>query len=174
MSNDQQFLSFKGLKYYNPSEGWNEINDTKVSYINRASKLDSRGQQNLTEPMESIKVPTEARGMFFDQLMKDLLDRVCADNSDELSSIWNDIVEEIDLLEQYFSTKHELLKQLNVLDQEANELRATIISHLDKVQALADQQVFTANLRARISTVAQSRLLIKLEKVETELTESGV
>lgn len=174
MSNDHQFLSFKGLKYYNPNEGWNEVNDPQKSYINPIHKTEHLRQPELKEPTKSVKIPIYSKSMFFDPLTKDLLDRVCIDASDALSTIWRDITDEIDLLEQYFSTRRELIEQVNMLDQETKVLQATITEQLDQVQELADQQIFTANLRAKISAVAQSRLLGKLEKVDVEKNKQDV
>ena len=174
MSDDHQFLSFKGLKYYNPNKGWNQLIDTQQSYFNLIPKTASLSQPELLHPIESVKAPPHSASVFLDPLMKDLLDRVCVDSSDALSTIWKEIADEIDLLEQYFSTRCELLEQMTLLDQESNELRAAIIVHLDEAQELANQQIFAANLRAKISVVAQSRLLVKLEKVGAETIKPDV
>jgi hypothetical protein len=174
MSNDHQFLSFKGLKYYNPNEGWNQLNDPQKSYFNPIHKPEHLKQSELKELTKTVTTSIDSKSIFFDPLMKDLLDRVCVDASDALSTVWKDIADEIDLLEQYLSTKRELIEQMNILDQEANELSATIIEHLDEAQELADQQIFTASLRAKISAVAQSRLLVKLDKVGVQKNKQDV
>jgi hypothetical protein len=174
MSNDYQFLSFRGLKYYNPKKGWNEFDDTQKINIKPMPKTVSLNHPELQQPTESVKVNLHTTSTFFDPLMKDLLDRVCADSSDALSTIWKNIVAEIDLLEQYGSTRRELLEQMTLLDQETNELRATITGYLNEAQEIADQQIFTANLRAKISAVAQSRILGKIKTVGAEKIKPDV
>jgi len=58
--------------------------------------------------------------------------------------------------------QRELKERLQKLDQDLNDLRGTILSHLSDEQQAADQQLSSARLRAEVSALAQTKLAAKL------------
>lgn len=164
MMNDNFFLAFKGLKFYNPVKGWKNIE------INNSNEDD----ENLCRPNESAKVGEgDSEGLICDPLMKDLFERLCLDSSDPLAVIWSEISDEIDLFQQYLTAKKNLVDQIGLIDQEINSLHEAIITHLDEAQELAIQQISTVNLRVKISAVAKSRLLVKFKKLNKTVAEQS-
>lgn len=165
MFSDRHFLSFKGLKHYSPGVGWTQLDDSQERIMNQKSHDGFSCGAESEKYEKFIGNQYYSENVLFDPLMKDLLDRICHDFSDDLSIVWRNIVDEIDLLEQSVDAKRNLLEQITALDQEAIALQKTIINRLSEAQELASRQLSVAGLRAKISSVAESRLLVKLERL---------
>jgi len=169
MSNEPQFLSFKGLKQYTPEEGWGQVNAILQSHTQQAAQAPTPSQP---QPRQEVpdNVPTltehadehERSSPIFDPLINELFEQLRVAPSDELTQTWRTIAAEVNLLTQRMALQRELKERLAKLDQDLLDLRSTILSHLSDVQHAADQQLTSARLRSEVSALAQSKLAAKL------------
>lgn len=174
MSTEPQFLSFKGLKQYSPDDGWGQVNALLQSHARAAASppetaASPRTQYapekvpTLTETQESVASPASAAPMF-DPLISELFDQLRVAPSDELTQTWRTIAAEVNLLTQRMALQRELQDRARKLELDLVDLRASIMSHLQDVQHVADQQLTSARLRSEVSALAQSKLAAKLNQ----------
>ena len=188
MSSEPQFLSFKGLKQYTPEDGWGQVNailqthtqQAPAAHVHQPSSAPFQ-QQAPQQPMQHGTQPyfngvpdnvptltetpdaTDANASpMFDPLIHELFEQLRVPPSDELTQTWRTIAAEVNLLTQRMALQRELRERLQKLDQDLNDLRGTILSHLADVQHAADQQLSSARLRAEVSALAQTKLAAKL------------
>jgi hypothetical protein len=191
MSNEPQFLSFKGLKQYTPEEGWaqvsamlephmqggaaqpNEMARPAPSYAHTAKpvhqampdiSLDLPTLTETAEPPPKHQGRDQENAPMFDPLISELVDQLKVPPSDELTQTWRTIAAEVNLLTQRMALQRELQERLQKLDLDLVELRGTIMEHLRDVQHAADQQLSSARLRAEVSALAQTKLTAKLNR----------
>jgi hypothetical protein len=184
MSNEPQFLSFKGLKQYTPEMGWGQVNEilqTHTQQPNTASQMHApshapfqpqaphNGPRHYDGAPDNVPTLTEtpedsdhATSPMFDPLIHELFEQLRVPPSDELTQTWRTIAAEVNLLTQRMALQRELRDRLQKLDQDLNDLRGTILSHLADVRHAADQQLTSARLRAEVSALAQTKLAAKL------------
>lgn len=169
MSNEPQFLSFKGLKSYSPQDGWGSVNDIIQNHVRSQDDAKSQAAAHSLPPE---KVPTltempeqeKPDGLdIFDPLITELFDQLRSPPTDELTQTWRTIAAEVNLLTQRMALQRELADRLEKLDGDIAGLRSTILHHLQEVQQAADQQLTSARLRAEVSSLAQSKLSAKLK-----------
>jgi hypothetical protein len=173
MSDEPQFLSFKGLKRYTPEDGWGQVNQILQSHTQAASAPQdmhapqARPEQGLPDNVPTLTESPEARdhnaSPMFDPLIHELFEQLRVPPSDELTQTWRTIAAEVNLLTQRMALQRELKERLQKLDQDLVDLRGTILSHLADVQLAADQQLSSARLRAEVSALAQTKLAAKLK-----------
>jgi hypothetical protein len=179
MSSEPQFLSFKGLKQYTPEEGWGQVNailQTHAQAPQPAPNAQTQqqpaphaAQQQFAGVPDNVPTLTETpdtadanASPMFDPLIHELFEQLRVPPSDELTQTWRTIAAEVNLLTQRMALQRELRDRLQKLDQDLNDLRGTILSHLADVQQAADQQLTSARLRAEVSALAQTKLAAKL------------
>jgi hypothetical protein len=186
MSSDPQFLSFKGLKQYTPEDGWGQVNailqtHTQAQQPTPTAQAFSPAPASFQQPAQHTtphhfagvpdNVPTLTEtpdasdpnaSPMFDPLIHELFEQLRVPPSDELTQTWRTIAAEVNLLTQRMALQRELRERLQKLDQDLNDLRGTILSHLADVQHTADQQLSSARLRAEVSALAQTKLAAKL------------
>lgn len=179
MSTEPQFLSFKGLKQYTPEEGWGQVNAILQSHTQQAASTAPSAQQTAAsqpryqqpqQPTVPDNVPTltdtpdetHDTSAVFDPLINELFEQLRVPPSDDLTQTWRTIAAEVNLLTERMALQRELQDRLQKLDQELQNLRGTILSHLADVQHAADQQLTSARLRAEVSALAQTKLSAKL------------
>ena len=189
MSSEPQFLSFKGLKQYTPEDGWGQVNailqthtqqpaPTAQAYAPTSATFQQPGQPQQAQYAQQhhmggvpdnvptlTETPDEAdanASPMFDPLIHELFEQLRVPPSDELTQTWRTIAAEVNLLTQRMALQRELKERLQKLDQDLNDLRGTILSHLSDVQQAADQQLSSARLRAEVSALAQTKLAAKL------------
>ena len=172
MSNEPQFLSFKGLKSYSPEDGWGQVNDIVQNHVR---SQDRRKTPSPSSPSAPDKVPTltempdqqaqqsQDPSQMFDPLISELFDQLRSPPADELTQTWRTIAAEVNLLTQRMALHRELTDRLEQLNSDIGGLRSTILHHLQEVQHAADQQLSSARLRAEVSALAQSKLSAKLK-----------
>jgi hypothetical protein len=171
MSSEPQFLSFKGLKQYTPEEGWGQVN--AILQTHAQAPQQAPNTQAFSPATEAVpdNVPTLTEtpdsadanaSPMFDPLIHELFEQLRVPPSDELTQTWRTIAAEVNLLTQRMALQRELRDRLQKLDQDLNDLRGTILSHLADVQHAADQQLTSARLRAEVSALAQTKLAAKL------------
>ena len=179
MSQEPQFLSFKGLKQYTPEEGWSQVNaamqarvaahpemtaysspprPASASFAEKAQAAASPDIPVLTETPEL----GEDKTAVFDPLISELFDQLKTAPSDELTHTWRTIAAEVNLLTQRMAMRRELQERIAQMDKDMIQLRHTIMLHLRDVQHAADQQLSSARLRAEVSALAQSKLTARL------------
>ena len=188
MSIEPQFLSFKGLKQYNPEEGWAEVNAMLNERANKAPSSSAQPNKpsspnpaayqampdisldldlpTLTETAEPTAPANKVNdsATMFDPLINELVDQLKVPPTDELTQTWRTIAAEVNLLTQRMALQRELQERLNKLNLELTDLRGTIMAHLRDVQQAADQQLTSARLRAEVSALAQTKLTAKLNR----------
>jgi hypothetical protein len=169
MSNEPQFLSFKGLKSYSPQEGWGQVNDIVQNHVRSqdGKKPSAAAHQPSPEIPTLTETPEQTQGQdptqMFDPLITELFDQLRSPPTDELTQTWRTIAAEVNLLTQRMALHRELTDRLEKLDADIAGLRSTILHHLQEVQQAADQQLTSARLRAEVSALAQSKLSAKLK-----------
>lgn len=192
MSTEPQFLSFKGLKQYTPEDGWGQVNailqthaqqhapatqaahtaaPSPAAFQQPAAQQPARHaeQHHMAGVPDNVPTLTETpdtsdanASPMFDPLIHELFEQLRVPPSDELTQTWRTIAAEVNLLTQRMALQRELKERLQKLDQDLNDLRGTILSHLSDVQHAADQQLTSARLRAEVSALAQTKLAAKL------------
>jgi hypothetical protein len=182
MSSEPQFLSFKGLKQYTPEDGWGQVNAILQTHTQPQAPAQAPAQQGFAptsaqhahhQHFASVpdNVPTLTEtpdaadanaSPMFDPLIHELFEQLRVPPSDELTQTWRTIAAEVNLLTQRMALQRELKERLQKLDQDMNDLRGSILSHLTDVQHAADQQLSSARLRAEVSALAQTKLAAKL------------
>lgn len=183
MSLESQFLSFKGLKQYNPEEGWSQVNaamqarldpQPDMSAYSSASAPRAAPQPAAYEKRAQVAaspdIPVltetpdvgEDKTAVFDPLISELFDQLKTAPNDELTHTWRTIAAEVNLLTQRMAMRRELQERIAQLDKDMIQLRHTIMLHLRDVQHAADQQLSSARLRAEVSALAQSKLAARL------------
>lgn len=178
MSSEPQFLSFKGLKQYTPEEGWGQVNAILQTHTQSSAQSSPSAQafdasserfEELSHFMGDVPTLTETpetsdanASPMFDPLIHELFEQLRVPPSDELTQTWRTIAAEVNLLTQRMALQRELKERLQKLDQDLNDLRGTILSHLSDVQHAADEQLTSARLRAEVSALAQTKLAAKL------------
>ena len=172
MSNEPQFLSFKGLKQYTPEDGWGQVNQILQSHAQTAPASQAihtpeaasshAVPDNVPTLTETPDAPELNGSPMFDPLIHELFEQLRVPPSDELTQTWRTIAAEVNLLTQSMALQRELKERLQKLDQDLIDLRGTILLHLADVQHAADQQLSSARLRAEVSALAQTKLAAKL------------
>ncbi|MEI6384087.1 MAG: hypothetical protein WCO80_10600 [Betaproteobacteria bacterium] len=132
----EKFLSFRGLKQYDPSVGWAQVQKSAAST-----------DVNINDP-----------------LLDELFEQLEKPAPDDLTHNWRVIASSVNRLSQRMSEQRELRNKLNEIDQELDGLRHTILHDLQDIQQAADQQLSMARLRAEVSALAQARLASHLKK----------
>ncbi|MEY4363623.1 MAG: hypothetical protein RLZZ24_975 [Pseudomonadota bacterium] len=164
MTPESQFLSFKGLKQYNPDEGWSQVNaamQARLDAIDQSARAKASASPDipvLTESPES----GEDKTAVFDPLISELFDQLKTAPNDELTQTWRTIAAEVNLLTQRMAMRRELQERMMQLDKDMMQLRHTIMLHLRDVGHAADQQLSSARLRSEVSALAQSKLTARL------------
>lgn len=193
MSNEPQFLSFKGLKQYTPEDGWAQVNAMLEPHMQGAARQPNEATQHSAAPSYahagkpvhqampdiSLDLPTltetaepaprpqgrdQDNASMFDPLISELVDQLKVPPNDELTQTWRTIAAEVNLLTQRMALQRELQERLQKLELDLVELRGTIMEHLRDVQNAADQQLSSARLRAEVSALAQTKLTAKLNR----------
>ncbi len=167
MSSEPQFLSFKGLKQYTPEDGWGQVNAILQSHTQtQPSPSNMPPKAGIPENVPTLTETPEATdpnaSPLFDPLIHELFEQLRVPPSDELTQTWRTIAAEVNLLTQRMALQRELKERLQKLDQDLNNLRGAILSHLAEVQHVADHQLSSARLRAEVSALAQTKLAAKL------------
>jgi hypothetical protein len=170
MSDEPQFLSFKGLKQYSPEDGWGQVNALLQSHT-QEPEISAHQEPSyqyapekvptLTETQEPKRPPPHASPLF-DPLISELFEQLRVAPSDELTQTWRTIAAEVNLLTQRMALQRELQERARKLEVDLVELRASIMQHLKDVQHVADQQLTSARLRSEVSALAQTKLTAKL------------
>ena len=179
MSQEPQFLSFKGLKQYTPEEGWSQINaamqsrvaaQPEITAYSSAPRAPAASMEQKAQVAASPDIPVltetpelgEDKTAVFDPLISELFDQLKTAPSDELTHTWRTIAAEVNLLTQRMAMRRELQERIAQMDKDMIQLRHTIMLHLRDVQHAADQQLSSARLRAEVSALAQSKLTARL------------
>ena len=179
MSQEPQFLSFKGLKQYTPEEGWSQINaamqsrvaaQPEITAYSSAPRASAASMEQKAQVAASPDIPVltetpelgEDKTAVFDPLISELFDQLKTAPSDELTHTWRTIAAEVNLLTQRMAMRRELQERIAQMDKDMIQLRHTIMLHLRDVQHAADQQLSSARLRAEVSALAQSKLTARL------------
>ena len=179
MSQEPQFLSFKGLKQYTPEEGWSQINaamqsrvaaQPEITAYSSATRASAASMEQKAQVAASPDIPVltetpelgEDKTAVFDPLISELFDQLKTAPSDELTHTWRTIAAEVNLLTQRMAMRRELQERIAQMDKDMIQLRHTIMLHLRDVQHAADQQLSSARLRAEVSALAQSKLTARL------------
>lgn len=137
---NEKFLSFSGLKQYDPSVGWAQV-----------QKAGDSTTTNINDP-----------------LLDELFEQLEKPAPDDLTQNWRVIASSVNRLSQRMSEQRELRNKLNEIDQELEDLRHTILHDLHDIEQAAVQQLSMARLRAEVSALAQARLASHLKKDQSK------
>lgn len=170
MSQEPQFLSFKGLKQYTPDGGWDDVNSLLQQQMEPSFHAPPKAAPKAAPSAPPADIPTltetpdlhEDRTAVFDPLISELFEQLKVAPSDDLTQTWRTIAAEVNLLTQRMALRRDLQDRIAQLDKDMGELRQTILMHLRDVQHAADQQLTSARLRAEVSALAKSKLAARL------------
>lgn len=161
MSTEPQFLSFKGLKQYNPENGWGQVHN--LAHPQAAHHDTARPvPENVPTLTDILEPEQDLSSPMLDASMQSLFDQLRASPNDPLTHTWHTIAAEVNLLTQRMALQRELQERLQRIDQDLMDLRSTIFQHLQEVEQAANQQLSSARHRADVSALAQSKLAAKL------------
>ncbi len=148
---DEKFLSFKGLKHYDPGMGWVAVSN----FSNQPMPVDAAPDNAPSSQPEQV---------LQDPLLGELFEQLHQPPQDELAHNWKVIATSVSILSQRMNQQRELRQRLLSIDQELDKLRSTILQDLQEIQRASDQQLSMAKLRAEVSSLAQARLSSKLRR----------
>lgn len=170
---EEKFLTFKGLKQYDPGMGWTSVHnftEQSAADMNQMSQhhFDEAQSQQHAQSLQAVAdaVRDDAlpkpEEVLQDPLLGELFEQLNQPPQDELAHNWKIIATSVNVLSQRMSQQRELRRRLSSIDEELDKLRNTILQDLQEIQRASDQQLSMARLRAEVSSLAQARLSSKL------------
>ncbi len=164
-----RFIPRKGLKQYIPDQGWvapEPHADPDGLLDPDASSLDSGSERDSAADLHAIPMPQRGAQLgegLRDPLLGELLEQLHTPPADDLTQHWSRIAAQVSELNTGMREQKRLRAELTDIESRLLTLRSTILTDLQAVQRIADNQLVQARLRSEVSTLAQNRLVTRLK-----------